>query len=44
MALSLGVKWPGHEAGHSSPSSAKVKGLRYTSTPKYIFMAYCLIT
>jgi hypothetical protein len=23
--LSLGVKWPGHEADHSPPSSAKVK-------------------
>jgi hypothetical protein len=24
-ALSLGVKWPGHEADHSSPSRAEVK-------------------
>jgi hypothetical protein len=24
-ALSLGVKWPGHEADHSPPSSAEVK-------------------
>jgi len=24
-ALSLGVKWPGHEADHSSPSGAKFK-------------------
>jgi hypothetical protein len=24
-ALSLGVKWPGHKAGHPSPSSAEVK-------------------
>jgi hypothetical protein len=24
-ALSLGIKWPGCEADHSSPSSAKVK-------------------
>jgi hypothetical protein len=24
-ALSLGVKWPGHEADYSPPSSAKVK-------------------
>jgi len=23
--LSLGVKWPGHEADHSHPSSAKVR-------------------
>jgi hypothetical protein len=33
-ALSLGVKWPGHEADHSPPSSAKVKiAWNYTSTP-----------
>jgi hypothetical protein len=25
VALSLGVEWPGHEADHSPPSSAKVK-------------------
>jgi len=24
-ALSLGVKWPGHEADHSPPSSAEIK-------------------
>jgi hypothetical protein len=24
-ALSLGVKWPGHEADHSHPSSAEVR-------------------
>jgi hypothetical protein len=33
-ALSLGVKWPGREADHSSPSSAEVKiAWSYTSTP-----------
>jgi len=25
--LSLGLKWPGHEAGHSCPSNAKVKDM-----------------
>jgi len=34
-ALSLGVKWPGREADHSPPSSAKVKDVwSYTSTPQ----------
>jgi hypothetical protein len=33
-AFSLGVKWQGHEADHSSPSSAKVQNAwRYTSIP-----------
>jgi len=33
-ALSSGVKWLGHEADHSHPSSAKIKTVRsYTSTP-----------
>jgi len=33
-ALSLGVKWPGREDGHSPPSSAKFKnGWGNTSTP-----------
>jgi hypothetical protein len=33
-ALSLGVKWPGHECDHSPPSNAKVKNAwSYTSTP-----------
>jgi hypothetical protein len=32
-SLSLVVKWPGHEADHSSPSSAEVKNAwSYTST------------
>jgi hypothetical protein len=36
----LGVKAPGHEADHSSPTSAEVKKMWiYTSTPPYIFKA-----
>jgi len=35
-----GVKWLGHEADHSPPSSTKVKNVwSYTYTPQYIFMA-----
>jgi hypothetical protein len=42
--LSLGVKRPGCEADHSSPSSAKVKNAwSYTSTPQYAFIAWCLV-
>jgi len=41
----LGVKCPGYEADHSLPSVAEVKNaLNYTSTPQYIFMAWCLIS
>jgi len=33
-AFSLGVKWPGHEADHTPPSSAGVKNAwSYTSLP-----------
>jgi hypothetical protein len=32
-ALSLGVKRPGREADHSTPSSAEVNEWGYTSTP-----------
>jgi hypothetical protein len=43
-SLSLGVTRSGREAGHSLPSSAKVKNAwSYTSSPPYIFMAWCLI-
>jgi hypothetical protein len=43
-ALSLGVKRPGREADHSLPSSAEVQNAwRYTSTPQYVFMAWCLV-
>jgi hypothetical protein len=38
-ALSVGVKWPGHEAHHSPPTSAEVKKMWIcTSTPSYVFM------
>jgi hypothetical protein len=38
-AVSLGVKWPGHEADRSSLTSAEVENTRiYTSTFPYIFM------
>jgi hypothetical protein len=43
-ALSLGAKWPGHEADHSPPSSAEVKNAwSYTSTLQYTFMAWCSV-
>jgi hypothetical protein len=43
-ALSLGIKRPGVEADHSHPSSAEFKNVwSYTSTPQYIFMAWCLV-
>jgi hypothetical protein len=43
--LSPAVKRPGREADHSPPASAKVKKTWiYTSTPPYVFMAYCLIS
>jgi hypothetical protein len=36
-ALSPGVKWLGHEADHSLPSSAKVKNMWcFTSIPVYL--------
>jgi hypothetical protein len=39
-ALSSGVKQPGREADHSTPTSANVKNTWiYTSTPPYVFMA-----
>jgi hypothetical protein len=38
--LFRGVKRPGLEADHSSPSSAEVKNeWSYTSTPPYVFIA-----
>jgi hypothetical protein len=43
-ALSLGVKRPWREDDHSPPSSAAVKNAwSYTSTPQYVFLAWCLI-
>jgi hypothetical protein len=42
--LFLGVKRPGREADHSSPSTAEVKNAwSYTSSPQYVFMAWCLV-
>jgi hypothetical protein len=43
-ALSQEVKLPGHEAGHSPPSSAVVNSeWSYTSTSTYVFMLWCLV-
>jgi hypothetical protein len=40
---SLGLKRPGHEGDHSSPSSAEVNNAwSYISTPQYAFNAWCL--
>jgi hypothetical protein len=42
--LSLGVKRTGREADHSPPSSAEVNNAwRYTFTPQYVFIAWCLV-
>jgi hypothetical protein len=42
--LSLGVKRPGRKADHSPPCSVEVKNAwSYTSTPQYVFMAWCLV-
>jgi hypothetical protein len=42
--ISLGVKWPVHEADHSPPTSAKIKNTwSDTSTPPYAFMAWCSV-
>jgi hypothetical protein len=39
-----GVKRPLCEADHSPPPSAEVKNAwTYTSTPQYVFMAWCLV-
>jgi hypothetical protein len=43
-ALSFRIKLPGREADHSPPSSAEVKkAWNHTSTPQYVFMAWCLV-
>jgi len=43
-AISLRVKRPGRETDHSPPSSAEVNtAWNYTSTPQYVFMAWCLV-
>jgi hypothetical protein len=39
-----GVKWQGREADNSPSSSAEVQNAwSYTSTPQYVFMAWCLV-
>jgi hypothetical protein len=43
-ALSLGVKRPGREAGHSFPSNAEVKNAwSYISPPQYALMGWCSV-
>jgi hypothetical protein len=43
-SLSLWVKRPGREADNSPPFSAEVNNAwNYTSTPQYVFMAWCLV-
>jgi len=40
----MGVKWLGHEADHSPPSSAEVNiTWSYTSTPQCTFMPWGLV-
>jgi hypothetical protein len=42
--LSLRINWPEHKAVHSPPSSATIMNAwNYSSTPQYVFMAWCLI-
>jgi hypothetical protein len=42
--LTPAVKRPGREADHLPPSSAEVKNAwSSTSTPQYVFMAWCLV-
>jgi hypothetical protein len=44
QAPSLEIKRQGRENDHSPQSGAEVKNAwHYTSTPQYIFMAWCLI-
>jgi hypothetical protein len=43
--MSTGDSFPGGKADHSLPTSAEVKKTWiYTSTPPYVFMAWCLIS
>jgi len=40
----MGVKWPGHEAGHLHPYCAKINSTcSFTSVPPIVFMAWCLM-
>jgi len=42
--LTLGEKRPDREADHSHSSNSEVKNeWSYTSTPSYIFTAWCLV-
>jgi len=41
--VSPGVKWRGCKADHSPQSSAEVNAWSYTSTPPYVFNAWCLV-
>jgi hypothetical protein len=42
--MGTGGPFPRGKANHSSPSSSEVKNAwNYTSTPSYIFMAWCLV-
>jgi hypothetical protein len=43
-ALPMGVKGPGHEADHISPSRAEVKNGGAIPPLPHVFMAKCLIT
>jgi len=44
LAISSGLKQPSHEADCSPPSGAEIHhAWRYTSTPPYVFMVWCLI-
>jgi hypothetical protein len=40
---SPGIKRPGSDTNHTSPSSAEVKNSRFISHSPYVFMAWCLI-
>jgi len=43
-AFSLGVRQPGHEAGHSPPSSVEVKNMwNCTSTLSYVLMMWFFV-
>jgi hypothetical protein len=43
-AVSVGIKWPGHEADHLHPSYAKINSTcSFTYIPPYLFMASCLM-
>jgi len=38
-----GIKWPGREIYSSPPPSTKIKNVwSYTSTPPFVFVAWCL--